>query len=178
MQRHDIAVTVLERETDIATRDQGGTLDMQRDSGQIALDAAGLLEEFLRISRPEGQDMRMLALDGTVLLDERAAPGETFNPEIDRGDLRTLLLGSLGPARCAGAPGSTTSNTATTDDSTRTRRGAGQDHRGPRVGRTGHVPGSARCCRTRRRRTGSRSSSCGSRRRRSPGSTTWSAAAP
>ncbi|KAA1034453.1 FAD-dependent monooxygenase [Pseudonocardia sp. EV170527-09] len=97
LQRHDIAVTVLERETDIATRDQGGTLDMQRDSGQIALDAAGLLEEFLRISRPEGQDMRMLALDGTVLLDERAAPGETFNPEIDRGDLRTLLLGSLGP---------------------------------------------------------------------------------
>jgi 2-polyprenyl-6-methoxyphenol hydroxylase-like FAD-dependent oxidoreductase len=97
LQRHDIAVTVLERETDIATRDQGGTLDMQRDSGQTALDAAGLLEEFLRISRPEGQDMRMLALDGTVLLDERAAPDETFNPEIDRGDLRTLLLGSLGP---------------------------------------------------------------------------------
>ncbi|ALE82082.1 FAD-dependent oxidoreductase [Pseudonocardia sp. HH130629-09] len=97
LQRHDIAVTVLERETDIATRDQGGTLDMQRDGGQVALDAAGLLEEFLRISRPEGQDMRMLALDGTVLLDERAAPGETFNPEIDRGDLRTLLLGSLGP---------------------------------------------------------------------------------
>jgi 2-polyprenyl-6-methoxyphenol hydroxylase-like FAD-dependent oxidoreductase len=97
LQRHGIAVTVLEREADITTRDQGGTLDMQRDSGQVALTAAGLLEEFLRVSRPEGQDMRMLAPDGSVLLDERAAPGELFNPEIDRGDLRALLLGSLAP---------------------------------------------------------------------------------
>ncbi|MBN9794868.1 FAD-dependent monooxygenase [Pseudonocardia sp. TMWB2A] len=97
LQRHGVAVTVLEREADITTRDQGGTLDMQRDSGQVALSAAGLLEEFLRVSRPEGQDMRMLAPDGAVLLDERAAPGELFNPEIDRGDLRALLLGSLAP---------------------------------------------------------------------------------
>ncbi|GAA3164550.1 hypothetical protein GCM10020001_106770 [Nonomuraea salmonea] len=37
--------------------------------------------------------MRILGTDGTVLRDWRPRPGERANPEIDRGQLRDLLLG-------------------------------------------------------------------------------------
>lgn len=69
-------------------RPQGGTLDLHAGSGQAALQAAGLLEEFLARSRPEGQDGRLLDHSGDVLFEEVTADGEAFNPEIDRGDLR------------------------------------------------------------------------------------------
>lgn len=63
--------------------------------GQRALEKAGLLAEFEALSRPEGQAMRILDTDGTVLRDWKPDPGERANPEIDRGQLRDLLLGPL-----------------------------------------------------------------------------------
>ncbi|MBV6702073.1 FAD-dependent monooxygenase [Kitasatospora aureofaciens] len=97
LQRHGIAVTVHDLDASGDARSQGGTLDMQADSGQRALRAAGLLDRFHALARPEGQQVRLLDRDATVLFD--AAPGieEGYKPEIDRGQLRGLLLDSLAP---------------------------------------------------------------------------------
>ncbi len=97
LQQAGVAVTVYERDADAHARDQGGTLDMQVETGQKALRAAGLLETFLATARPEGQDMRQLDKNGAVLMEHLAEPGELDNPEMDRSDLRDLLLESLAP---------------------------------------------------------------------------------
>lgn len=97
LQQAGIPVTVFERDATPDARDQGGTLDMQTATGQAALQAAGLLEEFMQISRPEGQDMRSLDNRGNLLFEHYSEDGEIDAPEIDRADLRDLLLRSLEP---------------------------------------------------------------------------------
>src|SRR6201996_1204789 len=97
LQRAGHEVTIYERDTGPDARDQGGTLDMQRATGQVALDRAGLLDEFLARSRPEGQDMQILDQHGTVHLRHIAADGDRDAPEMDRADLRALLLASVEP---------------------------------------------------------------------------------
>ncbi|OLT29998.1 FAD-dependent oxidoreductase [Actinomadura sp. CNU-125] len=87
--------TVLERDPARDARPPGGMLDLAEGLGQRALEKAGLLTEFRALSRPEGQAMRILDTDGTVLRDWRPRPGDLANPEIDRGQLRDLLLGPL-----------------------------------------------------------------------------------
>ncbi|MBE8518430.1 FAD-dependent monooxygenase [Amycolatopsis sp. H6(2020)] len=98
LQRHGVEVSVYEHDTDAGARNQGGTLDLRADDGQIALRRAGLLDEFFTLARPEGQENRNLGLDGTVLRQDIPAEGDLFKPEIDRGRLRTMLLGSLRPS--------------------------------------------------------------------------------
>jgi 2-polyprenyl-6-methoxyphenol hydroxylase-like FAD-dependent oxidoreductase len=95
LHRHGHPVTVLERDPAPDARPPGGTLDLHEGMGQLALGKAGLLAEFQALSRPEGQAMRILDTDGTVLRDWRPRPGDDANPEIDRGQLRDLLLGPL-----------------------------------------------------------------------------------
>ncbi|GAA3010150.1 2-polyprenyl-6-methoxyphenol hydroxylase-like FAD-dependent oxidoreductase [Streptomyces sp. KhCrAH-43] len=97
LQQHGIAVTVYDRDAGPDARDQGGTLDLHADNGQIALREAGLLDEFLRLARPEGQEMRQMDPSGTITSHQMPEPGELFKPEIDRGQLRDLLLNSLQP---------------------------------------------------------------------------------
>jgi len=97
LQRHGIDVTVYDRDTSAASRNQGGTLDLHADSGQIALRAAGLLDEFAALSRPEGQAKKILTRDGRVLLNHTPADDEDAAPEIDRGQLRAMLADSLAP---------------------------------------------------------------------------------
>ncbi|MFE8938855.1 FAD-dependent oxidoreductase [Streptomyces sp. NPDC007872] len=98
LQRHGIAVTVYDHEAGPDARDQGGTLDLHEDNGQIALREAGLLDDFLRLSRPEGQEMRQMdAKTGAIGFHHVPGDGERFKPEIDRGLLRGLLLDSLAP---------------------------------------------------------------------------------
>lgn len=89
-----IDAVVYEREASRDARGQGGMLDIH--SGQRALREAGLIDQFHTIARGEGQDMRLLEPDGTLLLQEDTpddAPLE--RPEVDRADLRDLLLDSL-----------------------------------------------------------------------------------
>ena len=95
LHRHGHPVTVLERDPGPDARPPGGTLDLHEGLGQRALDKAGLLTRFQTLSRPEGQAMRILDADGTVLRDWRPGPDERANPEIDRRQLRDLLLGPL-----------------------------------------------------------------------------------
>ncbi|MEV1333796.1 NAD(P)/FAD-dependent oxidoreductase [Micromonospora costi] len=95
LHRHGHPVAILERDPAPDARPPGGTLDLHEGLGQLALDKAGLLAEFQALSRPEGQAMRILDPDGTVLRDWRPGPDDRANPEIDRGHLRDLLLGPL-----------------------------------------------------------------------------------
>lgn len=99
LQSHGIPVTVHELDASRTARDQGGTLDMHPESGQEALRAAGLWKEFARLARPEGQRMRLLGRDARVLVDTVPPDADTADarPEIDRGELRDLLLDSLAP---------------------------------------------------------------------------------
>jgi 2-polyprenyl-6-methoxyphenol hydroxylase-like FAD-dependent oxidoreductase len=97
LQRRGIAVTVYDRDPGPHARDQGGTLDLHADNGQIALREAGLLDEFFELARPEGQEMRGLDPAGTMLSHEVPEADELFKPEIDRGQLRDLLINSLRP---------------------------------------------------------------------------------
>jgi 2-polyprenyl-6-methoxyphenol hydroxylase-like FAD-dependent oxidoreductase len=85
---------VYEREPSRAARGQGGMLDIH--SGQRALREAGLIDQFHTIARGEGQDMRLLEPDGTLLLQQDTPDDAPLDrPEVDRADLRDLLLDSL-----------------------------------------------------------------------------------
>jgi 2-polyprenyl-6-methoxyphenol hydroxylase-like FAD-dependent oxidoreductase len=91
---HGIEAVVYEREASRAARGQGGMLDIH--SGQRALREAGLIDRFFEIARGEGQDMRLLRPDGTLLLQEDTPDdAPLLRPEVDRADLRDLLLDSL-----------------------------------------------------------------------------------
>ncbi|MFJ2829525.1 FAD-dependent oxidoreductase [Streptomyces sp. NPDC087263] len=95
LQQHGIAVTVYDRDPDANSRNQGGSLDLHEDDGQLALREAGLLDEFFALARIEGQEMRRMDPAGRVLAHHLPDEGETSRPEIDRGQLRDLLLRSL-----------------------------------------------------------------------------------
>ncbi|MFF0509378.1 FAD-dependent oxidoreductase [Streptomyces sp. NPDC004250] len=85
---------VYERESSRVARGQGGMLDIH--SGQRALREAGLIDRFHAIARGEGQDMRLLEPDGTLLLQEDTPDDAPLDrPEVDRAALRDLLLDSL-----------------------------------------------------------------------------------
>lgn len=76
---------------------------MHEDSAQLALQEAGLYEEFLANSRPDGEVLKIFTPYGKVLLDENenygvGRPDEMKNrPEIDRVLLRGILMDSLTP---------------------------------------------------------------------------------
>ncbi|MGW4065246.1 FAD-dependent oxidoreductase [Amycolatopsis sp. NPDC004747] len=98
LQLHGLDVTVFEQEASAGARPQGGTLDLHGDTGQVALRTAGLHEQFRSLARPEGQRMRGLdPHTAEAVLDELPAEGDDFRPEIDRGQLRGILLDSLAP---------------------------------------------------------------------------------
>ncbi|MCP3371303.1 FAD-dependent oxidoreductase [Bradyrhizobium cajani] len=89
-----IPATVYEAESSPMARAQGGMLDIHDDSGQLALKAAGLFDEFLGLIHPGGQASRLLDRNGKVLLDE-PDDGTGGRPEVHRGALRRILLDSL-----------------------------------------------------------------------------------
>lgn len=102
LQQASIKCNVFEKDAHRNAKNRGGALDLHPNSGQRALKEAGLLEAFKRLARLEGETLRIISPDGTVLMDESRGdpgrPGEFGNrPEIDRSQLRDLLLDSLAP---------------------------------------------------------------------------------
>jgi len=91
---HGIPATIYEAEPSAETRTQGGQLDIHEHDGQIALEAAGLTDEFRAIIHEGGEASRALDQHGTLLLDE-PDDGTGGRPEVLRGDLRRILLASL-----------------------------------------------------------------------------------
>lgn len=91
---HDFPVTVYEAESSPTSRAQGGMLDIHADSGQLALKAADLTDEFRGLVLEGRQAIRLLDRSGTVLFD-KADDGTGTSPEVQRGELRRLLLDAL-----------------------------------------------------------------------------------
>ncbi|GAA5100095.1 FAD-dependent oxidoreductase [Nocardia iowensis] len=91
---HGIPATIYEAEASADTRTQGGQLDMHEYNGQLALEAAGLTDQFRAIIHQGGEATRVLDQHATVLLDE-PDDGTGGRPEVLRGDLRRILLDSL-----------------------------------------------------------------------------------
>jgi 2-polyprenyl-6-methoxyphenol hydroxylase-like FAD-dependent oxidoreductase len=65
----------------------------------MAIREAGLTEEFFKFARKEGEQMKILDNTGKVWLDDMGLHGSEggSRPEIDRTDLRNILLNSLEP---------------------------------------------------------------------------------
>lgn len=117
LQLRGINVTIYERETSSISRNQGGTLDMHVESGQKALAECHLTEEFLKIAHPEAEAMKIVDKHGKVTFDDDEGDGQDGHgrpdgnsrenggqghpresrPEVDRGQLRLILLDSLLP---------------------------------------------------------------------------------
>lgn len=91
---HGIPVTVYEAESSPTARSQGGMLDIHDRNGQLALKTAGLTDEFRSIVLEGRQAIRLLGRDGTVLFD-KADDGTGESPEVQRGELRQILLDAL-----------------------------------------------------------------------------------
>ncbi|KAJ7804669.1 fumarate reductase/succinate dehydrogenase flavoprotein domain-containing protein [Mycena olivaceomarginata] len=102
LQLHGHSVTLFEREESRSARFQGGTLDIHPKTGQVALELAGLTKEFRALARPEGEEMRIVDKHATTHhadeVQEAPAPGAQGardRPEVDRGQLRQIMLDSL-----------------------------------------------------------------------------------
>ncbi|MFE2609886.1 FAD-dependent oxidoreductase [Streptomyces mirabilis] len=91
---HGIPATIYEAEISADARTQGGQLDIHEYNGQLALEAAGLTDEFRAIIHEGGEALRVLDQHGAVLLDQ-PDDGTGRRPEVLRGDLRQLLINSL-----------------------------------------------------------------------------------
>ena len=89
-----IAATVFELDDSAAARRQGGQLDIHEDTGQEALRAARLHDAFLGLVHAGAQSTRVLDRHN-VLLHASIDDGAGGRPEVDRGQLRKLLLESL-----------------------------------------------------------------------------------
>ncbi len=91
---HGIPATVYEAEPSPTARAQGGMLDIHDYNGQLAVEAAGLMDEFRGRIVEGRQAIRILDRDGGVLY-EKGDDGTGGRPEIQRADLRQMLIDSL-----------------------------------------------------------------------------------
>ena len=97
-----IPVTIFEPEASVNYRSQGGTLDIRSDSGLVAIKEANLWDEFQKLCRYDGESLFITDKDLVTWIRRRARKdandatqqfGEA--PEIDRKDLRKMLMESL-----------------------------------------------------------------------------------
>ena len=89
------SVRVYERDQSPTTRPQGGSLDLRPDTRRRAIDKAGLGSMFESRSREEAKAFRMVDSSGQDMPGAGEETHEDAGPEIDRGDLRTMLLEAL-----------------------------------------------------------------------------------
>jgi len=114
LQMENIQVKVYERDANQQVRVQGSPLDLHEDSGLKAMKKANLLDEFYKNIRPNASKTRIVNHKMELKFDEHAVqkavptalsktnPDSLQNiskprPEIDRADLRKVLIDSLKP---------------------------------------------------------------------------------
>ena len=94
LQQKGVDVTVYERDKDAHTRISGGPLDLHKGSGQDAMKEAGLLERYYKLALPMGRTVA--DKQGNILFSKKPTPEDQYdNPEINRNDLKRILLDSL-----------------------------------------------------------------------------------
>lgn len=94
LQQNGVDATVYERDKDRDARIFGGTLDLHKGLGQEAMKKAGLLQTYYDLALPMG--VNIADGKGNILTTNNVKPENRFdNPEINRNDLRTILLNSL-----------------------------------------------------------------------------------
>ena len=93
---HDIPATVYEAEGSAGVRTQGGQLDLHEEDGQLALEMAGLTEQYRSIIHRGGGARRVVDEKARVVVD-RPDDNSLARPETLRGDIRRILLESLPP---------------------------------------------------------------------------------
>lgn len=87
-----IDARIFESDVSASARHQGGMLDMHVESGQAALGAAGLYDEFRGIVLKGGDALRVFDKTGRICHSEA---GNDLRPEVERGQLRAMLIASL-----------------------------------------------------------------------------------
>ena len=97
LQKRGVSARIFEHDASFEARDQGGTIDLHEHSGQKAIFEAGLINEFNKHSRPEGEELTVMDKHGNIALKEEASATGNTRPEIDRKDLRKILFDSLEP---------------------------------------------------------------------------------
>ncbi|KAK0108674.1 hypothetical protein ONS95_003466 [Cadophora gregata] len=91
-----ITITIFESEPTPNFRAQGGTLDLHPTTGLAAVKTAGLYSEFLKYARFDGSAMRITNKKLKTWFSIPASDGDgKGNPEIDRFQLRTMLIDAL-----------------------------------------------------------------------------------
>ena len=93
---NNISYTVFEKDELPNSDDfrQTGTLDIHEKTGQLALEEAGLLNEFESIARYDAQRFTIVDKHGETVCSFDNTENKS-RPEIDRRDLRALLLRSV-----------------------------------------------------------------------------------
>jgi 2-polyprenyl-6-methoxyphenol hydroxylase-like FAD-dependent oxidoreductase len=97
LQQRGLAATIFDGDVDASARDHGGTLDLHSDGGQVAIKLAGLEEAFRAKARFEDQGDRVIDPASAAILHDSRPEDMEARPEIDRLDLRNILLDSLAP---------------------------------------------------------------------------------
>lgn len=94
-----IPATIFEYEASPNVRTQGGTLDLHTATGLKALKGAGLYDEFVKYARYDGEAFAVVDkyLKTYVSIDGSSKETSKGRPEIDRLQLRQILLDSLPP---------------------------------------------------------------------------------
>ena len=96
-----IEVTIFEGESSLDFRSQGGTLDLHASTGQRALKAAGLFDEFLKYARYDGEALKICDKNLLCYITQEGSSNaessffSSNRPEIDRPQLRKILFESL-----------------------------------------------------------------------------------
>ncbi|KAJ3317773.1 hypothetical protein HDV06_001256 [Boothiomyces sp. JEL0866] len=85
-------VVVYEAEQDQNQRGQGGYLDLHKGTGQRALKEANLYKQFTTLVHDAMDGHEILDSDGNLLYSDT---GDGSRPEIERTDLRNLLIQSI-----------------------------------------------------------------------------------
>lgn len=96
LQQNGHNVKVYERDENAETRVSGGPLDLHKSTGQQAMKKIGLLQNYYDLSTAMGRTITNEK--GTVFFSVKPTAENQFdNPEINRNDLRKMLLESLNP---------------------------------------------------------------------------------
>ncbi|KAF8986359.1 hypothetical protein BGZ46_005544 [Entomortierella lignicola] len=98
LQQNGIKCSVFELDTSPDSRSQGGTLDMHRESGQLALRTNELWDTIQPHIRYEGEDYAIADKTSKVWATEISDikdKSEAARPEVDRGILRQIYIESI-----------------------------------------------------------------------------------